>query len=197
MLAARPQGMMIGCVSSPAVPDLHPALRPACPARPLAGLQRHRAAGATARGRRAAPHHAQASPGLGRPGGAGRADLAPAQKAAGAPAGHAGHGPAVAPPSGQEEMDLPEPHRTAAAVRPAACAGATSTSTLPLRSSPGSCSNTAAMSCCARSRRPAASGSSRWIAPRWRPCGRTGPASRPSKPGRALATVTAAMCSPA
>ena len=109
MLAARPQGMMIGCVSSPAVPDLHPALRLACPARPLAGLQGHRAAGATAQGRRAAPHHAQASPGLGRPGGAGRADLAPAQKAAGAPAGHAGHGPAVAPPSGQEEMDLPEP----------------------------------------------------------------------------------------
>ena len=84
MLEARPQGMMIGCVPSPALSDLHPALRLAGLARPLAGLQGHRAAGATARGRGAAPHQAQASPGLGRPSGAGRADPAPAQKAAGA-----------------------------------------------------------------------------------------------------------------
>src|SRR5712691_4950302 len=52
--------MMIGRVPSTALPDLHPALRLADPARPLAGLQGHRAAGAAARGCRAAPYHAQA-----------------------------------------------------------------------------------------------------------------------------------------
>jgi hypothetical protein len=105
---------MIGRVPSSAVSDLHPACWLACLARPLIGVKERRTAGATARGRRTAPHHAQASPGLGRPSGAGRADPAPAQKAAGAPAGHAGHRPAVAPPPGQKEMDLPEPHRTTA-----------------------------------------------------------------------------------
>src|SRR6266700_3351639 len=58
--------MMIGRVPSTALPDLHPALRLADPARPLAGLQGHRAAGAAARGCRAAPYHAQAPAGLGR-----------------------------------------------------------------------------------------------------------------------------------
>ena len=33
MLAARPQGMIIGCAPSPALPDLHPDLRLAGPAR--------------------------------------------------------------------------------------------------------------------------------------------------------------------
>ncbi len=106
--------MMIGRVSSSAVSDLHSACWLACLARPLIGVKERRTAGPTARGRRTAPHQAQASPGLGRPGGAGRADPAPAQKAAGAPAGHAGHRPAVAPPPGQKEMDLPQPHRTTA-----------------------------------------------------------------------------------
>jgi hypothetical protein len=105
---------MIGRVPSSAVSDLHPARWLACPARPLTGVKERRTAGATARGRRAAPHQAQASPGLGRPSGAGRADPAPAHKAADAPAGHAGHRPAVAPPPGHKEMDLPEPHRTTA-----------------------------------------------------------------------------------
>src|SRR6266702_573350 len=58
--------MMIGRVPSPALPDLHPALRLADPARPLAGLRGHRAAGAAARGCRAAPYHAQAPAGPGR-----------------------------------------------------------------------------------------------------------------------------------
>src|SRR6266496_1355184 len=106
--------MMISRVPSPALSDLRSALWLACPGRPLAGVQERRTAGAAARDRRAAPHQAQASPGLGRPSGAGRADPAPAQKAAGAPAGHARHRPAVAPPPGQKEMDLPEPRRTAA-----------------------------------------------------------------------------------
>src|SRR6266576_7354742 len=105
MLAAQPQGMMIGRVPSSAVSDLHSACWLACLARPLIGVNERRTAGATGRGRRTAPHQAQAqaSPGLGRPSGAGRADPAPAQKAAGAPAGHAGHRPAVAPPPGQEK----------------------------------------------------------------------------------------------
>lgn len=47
--------------------------------------------------------------GLGRPGGAGRVDPAAAQNAAGAPAGHAWHRPAVASPPGEKEMDLPAP----------------------------------------------------------------------------------------
>src|ERR1017187_8314842 len=51
-------------------------------------LQERGAAGAAARGRRAAPRHSAAPAGLGRPRRAGRADPAPAQKAAGAPAGH-------------------------------------------------------------------------------------------------------------
>src|ERR1019366_4032673 len=46
-----------------------------------------------------------------------RADPAPAQKAAGAPAGHAGHRLAVAPPPGHKEVDLPEPDGTAAGQR--------------------------------------------------------------------------------
>ena len=74
--------MMIGRVPSPALPDLHPALRLAGPARPLAGLQGHRAAGAAARGCRAAPYHAQAPAGLGRSRGPRRADPAPAREPA-------------------------------------------------------------------------------------------------------------------
>src|SRR5216683_6066546 len=66
--------MMIGRVSSPALPDLHPALRLAGPARPLAGLQGCRASGAAARDCRAAPYHAQAPAGLGRSRGPRRVD---------------------------------------------------------------------------------------------------------------------------
>jgi hypothetical protein len=80
MLAAQPQGMMICCVPSSAVSDLHPACWLACPGRPLIGVKQRRTAGATARGRRTAPHQAQASPGLGRPSGAGRADPVPARR---------------------------------------------------------------------------------------------------------------------
>jgi hypothetical protein len=80
MLTAQPQGMMIGRVPSSAVSDLHPACWLACPGRPLIGVKQRRTAGATARGRRTAPHQAQASPGLGRPSGAGRADPVPARR---------------------------------------------------------------------------------------------------------------------
>ena len=49
---------MIICVPALALSHLHPALRLAGPAQPVTGRQRRRAARATARGRRAAPHPA-------------------------------------------------------------------------------------------------------------------------------------------
>jgi hypothetical protein len=105
---------MIGRVPSPALPDLHPALRLAGPVRPLAGLQGHRAAGAAARGCRAAPYHAQAPAGLGRSRGPRRADPAPARQPADAPAGHTRHRAAVAPPPRHTEVDLSAPDGPAA-----------------------------------------------------------------------------------
>jgi transposase len=66
MLAAQPQGMMIGHVPSSAVSGLRPALRMAGPAQSLGRFQERRAARAAARGRRAAPHQTQAPAGLGR-----------------------------------------------------------------------------------------------------------------------------------
>ena len=48
--------MMINRVSSPALPDLRPALQLAGPAQPLDGVQGRRAPGTAARGRRATPH---------------------------------------------------------------------------------------------------------------------------------------------
>jgi hypothetical protein len=113
----RRWAMMIGRVPSPAVSHPRSALRLACPAQPLAGFQRRRAAGTAARGRRAAPHQSPAPPRLGRPGHAGCADPAPARKPAGAPAGHARHRPAMAPPPDQKQVDLPQPHGTTAGQR--------------------------------------------------------------------------------
>src|SRR6266568_725502 len=110
--------MMISRVPPSALSDLHPAVRRAGPARPLARLQeRGVAGGAAARGRRAAPHQSAASPGLGRPRCARRADPPPAAEAADAPAGHPGYRPAVAPPAGHPEAGLPEPGRPVAGQR--------------------------------------------------------------------------------
>ena len=108
---------MISRVPPPALSHLHPGLRLAGPARPVARLQERGAAGAAARGRRAAPRQSAAPAGLGRPRRPRRADPAPAGKAAGAPAGHARHRAAVAPPPGHQEVDLPEPDGTAAGQR--------------------------------------------------------------------------------
>src|ERR1035438_9216568 len=110
-------GMMITGVPPPALPDLRLALQLARPARQLTGARERGIAGVAARGRCAAPHQAPAEPGLGRPGSAGRANPAPDTSAAGAPAGHAPHRPALAPPPGHKEVDLPEPHGTAAGQR--------------------------------------------------------------------------------
>src|SRR6266704_1668666 len=110
--------MMLSRVPPSALSDLHPAVRRAGPARPLARLQeRGVAGGAAARGRRAAPHQSAASPGLGRPRCARRADPPPAAEAADAPAGHPGYRPAVAPPAGHPEAGLPEPGRPVAGQR--------------------------------------------------------------------------------
>ena len=81
---------MIIRVPAPALSRLRPALRLADPARPVIGLQGRRAARAAARGRRAAPRQFPAPARLGRPGGPRRADPAPADTAADAPAGHPG-----------------------------------------------------------------------------------------------------------
>lgn len=80
--------MMISRVPPSPLSDLHPAVRLAGPARPLARLQECGVAGAPARGRRAAPHQSAAPPGLGRPRCARRAHPVPAAKAADASAGH-------------------------------------------------------------------------------------------------------------
>jgi len=108
---------MISRVPPPALSDLRSALRLACPARPLAGVQERRTAGAAARGRRAAPYQSPAPARLGRPSGPGRADCAPAEKAAGTPAGHPRHRPAAAPPPDHQKVDLSAPHGTTAGQR--------------------------------------------------------------------------------
>jgi hypothetical protein len=81
---------MIICVLAPALPRLRPDLRLAGPARPVVGLQGRRAAPATARSCRAAPHPSAAPPRLGRPRSPRRADPAPAATAAYAPTGQPG-----------------------------------------------------------------------------------------------------------
>ena len=108
---------MIIRVPAPALSHLRPALRLAGPARPVIGLQVRRAARPAARGRRAAPDQSPAPAGLGRPRRPRRPDPAPAGKAAGAPAGHPRHRPAVAPPPGHPQVDLPAPDGTAAGQR--------------------------------------------------------------------------------
>jgi hypothetical protein len=75
---------MIIQVPTSALPHLRPALRLADPAQPVISLQGRRTPGAATRGRRAAPDPSAASARLGRPGGDGRADPAPAGKAASA-----------------------------------------------------------------------------------------------------------------
>src|SRR5689334_15070673 len=102
-------GIMIIRVPAPALPHLRPALRLADPARPVIGLQEHRTARAAARSRRAAPYQPPATARLGRPRRPRRADPPPAATAADAPAGHPRYCPAMAPPPGHPQVDLPEP----------------------------------------------------------------------------------------
>src|ERR1044072_3751764 len=99
--------MMIGRVSSPALPDRRPPRRLADPARSLTGVQGRGTAGTAAPGRRAAPHPPPAPAGLGRPPDPRRAHPAPVGTAVDAPPGHARHRAPVAPPLGHQEVDLP------------------------------------------------------------------------------------------
>src|ERR1700732_3706532 len=109
----QPYGIMAVRVPAPALPHPRPGLRLAGPARPVLGLQGRRAARAAARGRRAAPRPSAAPARLGRPRGPHRADPAPAAAAADAPPCHTRHRPALAPPPGLPQVDLPETDGTA------------------------------------------------------------------------------------
>jgi transposase len=81
---------MIDRVPAPALSHFRPAVQLAGPVRPEPGFQRRRAAGAAARGRRAAPRQSRAPAGLGRPRSPRHAHPSPAGKAADEPAGHPG-----------------------------------------------------------------------------------------------------------
>ena len=108
---------MIIRVPPPALPHLRPALRLAGPARPIVGFQGRRTARAAARGRRAAPRQSPAPAALCRPRNPRRADrLLPGRLRAHRLV-NPRHCPALAPPPGHPEVDLPEPDRTAAGQR--------------------------------------------------------------------------------
>jgi hypothetical protein len=100
-----------GRVATPALPDLQSASRLSDTARASIGIQGLRAARPTPRGRRTPQNQPEPSPGLGRPSRARRADPTPPREAARASPGHPSHRPAVAPPAGDQEGDLPEPLR--------------------------------------------------------------------------------------
>src|SRR5258708_31079764 len=102
--------MMINRVRSSALSDLRPAVRLAGPAQPFIGLHECGAAGAAARGRRAAPHQSAAPRGLGRPRCAPRADPPPPAVAAESPAGYPRYPPPGAPPPPPPPKLLPHPH---------------------------------------------------------------------------------------
>jgi KaiC len=85
------QAMMIARVPPSALPDLHPGLRLAGPARPLTGVGKRGTAGAAARGRRAAPRPCAAPAGLGRP----RGPTAPAAPSAHENDSSGGAGPSI------------------------------------------------------------------------------------------------------
>ena len=108
---------MIICVFPPALPHLRAAVQLAGPTRPVISLQERRAARAAARDRRAALCQFPAPARLGRPRSPRRAGPAPAGKAASAPAGHPRHRPALAPPPGHPQVNLPQPDRTVAGQR--------------------------------------------------------------------------------
>src|SRR5712691_5866238 len=99
---------MVIRVRAPALSRLRPALWLAGPARPVIVIQGRRTARAAPRGRRATPRQSPAPVRLGRPRGPRGAHSAPAGKAVGAPAGHPGHRPALAP-HGRPQVDLSEP----------------------------------------------------------------------------------------
>jgi hypothetical protein len=95
-------------VATPALPDLQPATELADTAPPRAVVQGHRAPRPAPRGRRTPQNQPQASPRLGRPSTARRTHPTHARGAARTSPGHPGHGAAMAPPSSDQEVDLPD-----------------------------------------------------------------------------------------
>jgi hypothetical protein len=111
--------------STPALPDPRPGSPPADAARPRIVGQGRRAPRPAPRSRRPAQNQPQAPPGLGRPRTIRRPRPAPADAAARPSPGHPGHGVALAPRPGDQEVDLPEPLRSPTC-RPATLWGARS-----------------------------------------------------------------------
>jgi hypothetical protein len=109
----RDRGKMITDVCSPALPGLRPAVRLAGPARPVTSIQERGTAGAAGRGRRAAPDRSAARS----TGPTGRPDPAAPREAAGTPASHARHRPAMASSPGHKEAALATQTRTRAVQR--------------------------------------------------------------------------------
>lgn len=104
-------GRISDCVATSALPGLRPAARLAGASLSFLGVQEHRTTGPAARGRGAAPHESQTALRLGRPCLPRRPDPTPARGAATTPSGHTRHDSAVAPPAGDEEVDVPQPDR--------------------------------------------------------------------------------------
>src|SRR5690348_2100551 len=86
---------------------------------PFCGLEGRRAAGPAPGGRGATAAEPETEAGLGRPGGARRADPAAPQAAADEQAGHAGHAAALAPAADPLAVDLSTQERQAAGRRQA------------------------------------------------------------------------------
>jgi hypothetical protein len=99
-------------VAAAVVFDLPAGARTARAARSHLRHQGRRAARPTARGRRAAPHHPETPPELGRPSRLRRARPSAAPSTASPSPGHPRHDLALASPSHPQEVDLSEPART-------------------------------------------------------------------------------------
>src|SRR6187551_2635847 len=99
-------------VATVAVPDLQPATELADTAPPRIDVQGRRAPRPPPRGRRPAQNQPQAPPGLGRPRTIRRPDPTATHGATRSSPGHPGHGVALAPPPGDQEVDPPEPLRS-------------------------------------------------------------------------------------
>src|SRR5215208_5298267 len=97
-----------GRVSTAALPDLQPATELADTAHPRTVVQGHRDPRPPSRGRGIPPNQPQAPLRLGRPSTARRPNPTPTRSAARASPDHPGHGAAMAPPPGHQEVDLPE-----------------------------------------------------------------------------------------
>src|SRR5258706_10832750 len=102
---------MVDCVASPAVSDLLPGARLAGVAHPNHCCKERRDPRSAPWGDDPAQAEPEAALVLARPRPARRADPAPAQAITDLAAGDPGDRAHLAPPTGRQEMDLPEPRR--------------------------------------------------------------------------------------